>query len=250
MAILMENKPKWYPLLLFALAFLLFCSIVACEQEAPSITIEPTSLNFTAEQEGTSPPSQTLSIRNSAGGTLSWSASSDADWLTVNPGSGSSTGELDNVTLSVNISGMDSGYYVALAVVSASAATNTPQAAVVSLSIKPPHDEEEQVLDALDTEILLDHAGEVRTVEGIVVRTYYAEKSKGKPTFLDFHDPYEEYFKALIWDDNRDKFIEAFPPNPETYFEDKKVRIKGLIETYKGEPEIILNDPSQIWIVQ
>ena len=246
----MENKPKWYPLLLFALAFLLFCSIVACKQEAPSITIEPTSLNFTAEQEGTSPPSQTLSIRNSAAGTLSWSASSDADWLTVNPGSGSSTGELDNVTLSVNISGMDSGYYVALAVVSASAATNTPQAAVVSLSIKPPHNEEEQVLDALDTETLLDHAGEVRTVEGIVVRTYYAEKSKGKPTFLDFHDPYEGYFKALIWDDNRDKFIEAFPPNPETYFEDKKVRIKGLIETYKGEPEIILNDPSQIWIVQ
>ncbi len=246
----MENKPKWYPVLLFAVAFLLVCSVVACEQEAPSITIEPTSLNFTAEQEGTSPPGQTLSIRNSAGGTLSWSASSDADWLTVNPDSGSSTGELDNITLSVNISSMDPGYYIALAVVSAPAATNTPQAAVVSLSIKPPHDEEEQVLDALDTETLLDHAGEVRTVEGIVVRTYYAEKSKGKPTFLDFHDPYEGYFKALIWGDNRAKFIEAFPPNPETYFKDKKVRIKGLIETYEGEPEIILNDPSQIWIVQ
>lgn len=246
----MENKPKWYPVLLFAVAFLLFCSVVACEQEAPSITIEPTSLSFTAEQEGTSPPGQTLSIRNSAGGTLSWSASTDADWLTVNLDSGSSTGELDNITLSVNISGMDSGYYVALAVVSAPAATNTPQAAVVSLSIKPPHDEEEEVLDALDTETLLHHAGEVRIVEGIVVTTYYAEKSKGKPTFLDFHVLYKEYFKALIWDDNRDKFIEAFPPNPETYFEDKKVRIKGLIETYEGAPEIILNDPSQIWIVQ
>ncbi len=245
----MENKPKWYPVLLFAVAFLLVCSVVACEQEAPSITIEPTSLSFTAEQEGTSPPSQTLSIRNSAGGTLSWSASSDADWLTVNPDSGSSTGELDNITLSVNISSMDLGYYVALAVVSAPGAINTPQAAVVSLSIKPPHDEEEEVLDALDTETLLDHAGEVRIVEGVILGGYYAEKSGGQPTFLDFHDPYEGYFKALIWGDNRDKFIEAFPPNPETYFEDKKVRIKGLIETYEGEPEIILNDPSQIWIV-
>ena len=237
-------------LLLLGLAFLLLGLIVACEQEAPSITIEPASFNFTAEQEGTNPSSQTLNIRNSGSGTLSWSASSDADWLTVNPDSGSSIAELDKVTLSVNISGMDSGHYVALAIVSAPRAINTLQTAVVSLSIKPPHGQEEEVIDALDTETLLAHAGEVRIVEGIVVTTYYAEKSEGKPTFLDFHDPYEGYFKALIWDDNRDKFIEAFPPNPETYFEDKNVRIKGLIETYKGAPEIILNDPSQIWIVQ
>lgn len=32
----------------------------------------------------------------------------------------------------------------------------------------------------------------------------------------------------------RDKFIEAFPPNPETYFLNKKVRVKGKIEIYKG----------------
>jgi len=236
--------------LLLGLALLLLGSIVACQQEAPSISIEPASFNFTAEQEGINPSSQTLSIRNSGSGTLTWSASNDADWLILNPASGSSTGELDNITLSVNISGMDSGHYVALAIVSAPGAINAPKAAIVNLSIKPPHGQEEEVIDALDTETLLDHAGEVRTVEGIVVRTHYAEKSEGKPTFLDFHDPYEGYFKALIWDDNRDKFIQAFPPNPETYFEDTKVRIKGLIETYEGAPEIILNDPSQIWIVQ
>jgi len=245
----MKTKPEWYPLLLFGLAFLLLGSIAACG-EAPSITIEPTSLNFTAVQEGTNPPSQILSIRNSDGRTLSWSASSDAQWLTVNPDNGSSTGEVDNVTLSVNISGMDSGHYVALVIVSAPRATNTPRTAVVSLSIEAPHGQEEEVLNALDTETLLAHEGEVRTVEGIVVGTYYAEKSKGKPTFLDFHDPYEEYFKALIWEDYRDKFTQAFPPNPETYFLNKKVRIKGLIETYEGVPEIVLNDSSQIWIVE
>jgi hypothetical protein len=237
-------------LLLLGLALLLLGLIVACEQAVPSITIEPASFNFTAEQEGINPPSQTLNIRNSGSGMLSWSASSDVDWLILNPDSGSSIGELDNVTLSADISGMHSGDYVALAIVSAPGAINTPQTAVVSLSIKPPHGQEEEVIDALDTETLLAHAGEVRIVEGIVVTTYYAEKSKGNPTFLDFHDPYEGYFKALIWDDNREKFIQAFPPNPETYFLNKNVRIKGLIETYKGAPEIILNDPSQIWIVQ
>ena len=106
------------------------------------------------------------------------------------------------------------------------------------------------MLNALDTETLLAHEGEVRTVEGIVVGTYYAEKSKGKPTFLDFHDPYKGYFKAVIWEDDRDKFTQAFPPNPETYFLNKKVRIKGLVETYEGVPEIVLNDSSQIWIVE
>jgi len=145
---------------------------------------------------------------------------------------------------------MDSGHYVALVVVSAPGATNTPRTAVVSLSIKPPHGQEEEVLNALDTETLLAHEGEVRTVEGIVVGTYYAEKSKGKPTFLDFHDPYKGYFKAVIWEDDRDKFTQAFPPNPETYFLNKKVRIKGLVETYEGVPEIVLNDSSQIWIVE
>lgn len=245
----MKNKPEWYPLLLFGLAVLLLGSIVACGEPA-SIVIEPTSLNFTAEQEGTNPPSQILSIRNSGGGTLSWSASSDADWLTLSPDSGNSTSEVDNVTLSVNISSMDSGYYVALAIVSASGATNTPQAAVVSLSIEAPHGQEEEVLDALDTATLLAHAGEIRIVEGVIVGTYYAEESGGRPTFLDFHDPYEGYFTALIWGEDRDKFIQAFPPNPETYFKNKKVQIEGLIETYKGVPEIILNDPSQIWIVE
>ncbi|MCK4354230.1 MAG: hypothetical protein KAW83_03145 [Dehalococcoidia bacterium] len=90
-----------------------------------------------------------------------------------------------------------------------------------------------------------------------MVRTYYAEKSKGQPTFLDFHDPYEGYFKCIIWQEDRqtgepirDKFIEAFPPNPETYFLNRKVGVKGRIDVYKGSPEIVLLDPSQIWIVE
>ena len=79
----------------------------------------------------------------------------------------------------------------------------------------------------------------------------------GPPTFLDFHDPYEGYFKCIIWEEDkqsgeriRDKFIEAFPPNPETCLLNKNIKVKGKIEIYKGAPEIILYDPSQIWIVE
>lgn len=123
---------------------------------------------------------------------------------------------------------------------------------------KSPADEE--VLDALDTETLLDigynEPDRVVVVEGIVVRAFYARTSKGKPTFLDFHDPYQGWFKCVIWEEDRethepirDKFIEAFPPNPETYFLNKEIRVRGKINIYKGSPEIVLTEPSQIWII-
>ena len=106
------------------------------------------------------------------------------------------------------------------------------------------------IIDALDTDKLLDigynQPDKIITVEGDIVRTYYARGSKGQPTFLNFHDPYEGYFTAVIWGDDRDKF----PPNPESYYLYKKVRIKGKIEIYKGEPEIILRQPSQILVVE
>jgi hypothetical protein len=78
---------------------------------------------------------------------------------------------------------------------------------------------ENLALNALNTEEVLSHAGEVKIVEGIILGGYYAESLKGQPTFLDFHKPHEGYFEAIIWRDDKDKF----PPNPETYFLNKKM---------------------------
>jgi len=115
---------------------------------------------------------------------------------------------------------------------------------------EPPPPPPNGVIDALDTGKLLDigynEPNKVVTVEGVIVRTYYAKNSKGQPTFLNFHDPYQGYFTALIWGSDRANF----PPNPESYFLHKKVRVKGAIEIYKGDPEIILRQQSQIWIVK
>ena len=243
----MVNKHKWHSLLLFGLVLLLASLVVACGQPtslpSPAVTAGPANISFEAQQGGTNPASQILSIWNSGGGTLSWSISDTADWLTISPASGSSTGEIDNITLLVDIAGMDAGNYAAVITISAPNATNTPQTVVVNLTINPPAKEEAKVIDALDTDNLLaigyNHPEKVVTVEGVIVRTYYAKKSKGQPTFLDFHDPYEGYFKCIIWKEDRqtgepirDKFIEAFPPNPETYFLNKKVRVKGTINVH------------------
>ena len=118
----------------------------------------------------------------------------------------------------------------------------------------------EELFDALDTEALLDigysEPDKTVIVEGVVVRGFYAETSKGSPTFLDFHDPYHDWFKCVIWREDketlepvRDRFTAAFPPDPETYFLNKRVRVSGKINIYKGAPEIILTEPVQIWVV-
>src|SRR5262249_21541760 len=58
----------------------------------PAIGASPTSLSFTAQQGGSNPAAQTLSISNTGGGTLSWSAIDNAAWLTVSPSAGTGNG--------------------------------------------------------------------------------------------------------------------------------------------------------------
>ncbi|MFP3975141.1 MAG: thermonuclease family protein [Dehalococcoidia bacterium] len=87
-----------------------------------------------------------------------------------------------------------------------------------------------------------DYVNQFAIVEGTIVLTHYAEDSNGQPTFLNFHDPYEDYFTCVIWGEDRPDF----PPHPEEYYLDKRVRVRGLIETYEGSPEMILHEPSQI----
>jgi hypothetical protein len=117
---------------------------------------------------------------------------------------------------------------------------------VVACTGPAPSSDECLVINALATDELLSRQGEIKIVQGIVAGAYYAESLEGQPIFLDFHDPGEGYFKAIIWGDNRDEF----PPSPETYYLDKTIRVKGLIETYKGMPEVVLREPAQIWIVE
>jgi DNA/RNA endonuclease YhcR with UshA esterase domain len=96
-----------------------------------------------------------------------------------------------------------------------------------------------------------NHIGEYVVVEGPVVSAKYASGSKGQPTFLNIGRPYPDpgRFTALIWGSERNSFVAKYPPGPETYFLNKKVRVRGLIEEYKGIPEIVLHYPDDIWVV-
>jgi len=60
----------------------------------PVIRTSPTGLSFTVVQGDSSPSTQTVSISNSGGGILSWSASENVSWLAISPSSGTGNGSI------------------------------------------------------------------------------------------------------------------------------------------------------------
>jgi hypothetical protein len=81
--------------------------------------------------------------------------------------------------------------------------------------------------------------GKTKTVEGTIVRTF---RSSTNTVFLDFHDPYQGYFEAVIFA----SALKNFSFKPEDFYRGKEVRINGLIKLYQGAPEIVVENPSQI----
>ena len=136
MKIDMRNKPKWYSVLLVGLVLVVASSVIGCGQpEPPTIAFSPSDFSFNAQQGETTLLTDTLQISNSGGRTLHWSVSDDADWLSLSPTSGSNIGEIEEVTVCVDIIGMNAGNYTANITISASGASNSPQTIVVDLSI-------------------------------------------------------------------------------------------------------------------
>lgn len=90
------------------------------------------------------------------------------------------------------------------------------------------------------------YVGEFKTVCGPVISTRYASSSSGQPTFLNIGRAYPDpnRFTVVIWGRNRGNF----PFKPEDYYSGKTICVTGLIEEYRGVPEIEISSPSQIEI--
>ncbi|UCF42554.1 MAG: right-handed parallel beta-helix repeat-containing protein [Planctomycetota bacterium] len=106
--------------------------------EMPFLEVSPLDFAFSAEEGGPNPNDQILSISNSGGGTLNWEIMEVCGWLTVEPNSGSSTGEVDDVNLSVDITGLAGGTYNCQLTVSDTNASNSPQIVDVNLVLIGP----------------------------------------------------------------------------------------------------------------
>ena len=98
----------------------------------PTISLSSTQLQFSDTIGGASPAAQTVTVANSGGGTLSWSATSGASWLTVSPSNGTGSGTL---TLGINPAGLTAQTYNGTVTVTASGAMNSPQTISVTLTV-------------------------------------------------------------------------------------------------------------------
>jgi hypothetical protein len=102
---------------------------------APTIGATPSSFTFNGTQGGANPANQTLNISNTGGGTLTWSATDNAAWLTL----GSTGGTAPSSTaLSVSTAGLAAGTYNGTITITATGATNTPVNVPVTLTVSPP----------------------------------------------------------------------------------------------------------------
>lgn len=102
----------------------------------PELSVRPASLSFSAEV-GANPPTQTFTIENTGGGTLSWSASDNQDWLGLSPTSGSvSANDSTRVTVDVASTTLAEGSYDGTVTVTGGGVARTVS---VSLTIVPPN---------------------------------------------------------------------------------------------------------------
>ncbi len=87
-----------------------------------------------------------------------------------------------------------------------------------------------------------DHIGEMATVCGMVASATFAARIKGAPTFLNLDKPYpDQLFTVVIWGSDRPKFHQ-----PEVLYRGKRLCVTGNIKMFRGRPEIIVKELSQI----
>ncbi|MCK5128198.1 MAG: hypothetical protein KAR42_18220, partial [candidate division Zixibacteria bacterium] len=99
----------------------------------PEICCSRTYLNFTGIIGGSVTGSQNFSISNSGDGTLNWTLSDNANWLSYSPTAGT---DCCPVTVSMNPAGLAVGSYTGTINITDPDATNSPQALIVNLEVK------------------------------------------------------------------------------------------------------------------
>jgi len=99
----------------------------------PSLAVSPQTLTFNYTIGASLPAAQSVSITNTGGGSLSWTASTSANWIGVSPPSGTAPATL---SVSVNPAGLSVGSYVGNVQITATGATGSPLTVAVTLGVQ------------------------------------------------------------------------------------------------------------------
>lgn len=83
----------------------------------------------------------------------------------------------------------------------------------------------------------LAHEHQDGCIEGLVTGAFFAERSNGQPTFLDFGSS----FTAVIWGEDRQKFT-----TPPESLRGRRIQVHGRISSFRGKAQIIVREPAQL----
>ncbi len=94
---------------------------------------------------------------------------------------------------------------------------------------------------------LISHTSQYARIEGEIRDCEITDNSK--VIFLNFGDNFNTSLSALIYNIDMPAFIDAGIGEPEKYFRNKKVVVEGIIRISNGKPEVIINSPNQIKVI-
>jgi hypothetical protein len=117
------NTPQVMPIIL---------TVAEAPPDPTVISLSPDSFTFSSAQNGVNPSDRILKLSSSGTGTLIWSLSNSAAWLTLSKSGGINAGSF---ALSVNVNGLKPGIYSDNITITASSADNSPLQVPVVLNI-------------------------------------------------------------------------------------------------------------------
>ena len=95
---------------------------------------------------------------------------------------------------------------------------------------------------------LISHTSQYARIEGKIHNSEVIGKSN--VTFLNFGKNFNTSLSVLIYNTDIPAFIDAGIDEPDKYFKNKKVIIEGIVRISNGKPEVIINSPNQIKIIE
>jgi hypothetical protein len=113
---------------------LIVYNAISAPPDSPVIGVNTSRLTFTAVAGGLNPVNQTFNINNDGIGTLDWTASTNASWITVSQVSGTAPSTL---TVSVDISSLSIGTYSGAIIINSPNASNSPFSVPVRITVLP-----------------------------------------------------------------------------------------------------------------
>ncbi|MHC4281777.1 MAG: right-handed parallel beta-helix repeat-containing protein, partial [Planctomycetota bacterium] len=99
------------------------------------LRVSPTEFQFSSFENGPNPKEQIMSIRNTGSGTLNWEIFENYQWFEVYPTKGTSIGDVNEVNVIVDITGLKPGKYNAEFWITSNGNVNTPLMVPVSLDV-------------------------------------------------------------------------------------------------------------------